>query len=174
MPVSTVALPAHKQSNQRPISRIWSVILMRSSSSPPPQVMPGSPAEKCRTIQVGDIIVKVNGESIIGKSAPEIMGMIVGEEGTAVQVTLQSKSVYPNVTTAPFQVVFSVQGPWFRVPKNVAIKVCASKRHHGSVPCNVSPTPFDANTRIHKCNRRRILCDGCNVSAMRALSTSNS
>ena len=77
---------------------------------PPPQVMPGSPAEMCGTIQVGDIIVKVNGESIIGKSAQEIMGMIVGEEGTAVQVTLQSKSVYPNVTTAPFQVVSRVEG----------------------------------------------------------------
>lgn len=48
----------------------------------------GSPAEKSG-IKPGDKIIKVNGESVYAKDSDEVVGMIKGEKGTEVELTLK-------------------------------------------------------------------------------------
>jgi len=47
----------------------------------------GSPAEAVG-IKAGDIIIKVNGESVLGQSTDEVSNKVKGEEGTEVQITV--------------------------------------------------------------------------------------
>eukprot|EP00282_Hemiselmis_andersenii_P012041 CAMPEP_0114113004 /NCGR_PEP_ID=MMETSP0043_2-20121206/2682_1 /TAXON_ID=464988 /ORGANISM="Hemiselmis andersenii, Strain CCMP644" /LENGTH=180 /DNA_ID=CAMNT_0001205127 /DNA_START=109 /DNA_END=647 /DNA_ORIENTATION=- len=68
-------------------------------------IMPGSPASFSDTLQVGDVIVKVDGTALVGKTQQEIVNMVVGPPGTSVQLTVQTKYGYPHVMTAPFQVL---------------------------------------------------------------------
>lgn len=63
--------------------------------------------DRSRSTQVGDIIVKIDGESVHGKNAHEIIKMVVGPENTCVHITVQSQFGYPHVMTAPFQVRFT-------------------------------------------------------------------
>lgn len=50
------------------------------------QVLEGSPAEK-GGLQAGDLIVKVDGKSVLGETTETVSGWIQGEEGTKVKVT---------------------------------------------------------------------------------------
>lgn len=49
--------------------------------------IPGSPAEKAG-IQAGDLIIKVDGADIKGKTTEEVAGLIKGKEGTSVTLTV--------------------------------------------------------------------------------------
>lgn len=49
-------------------------------------VVEGSPAEKAE-LKAGDLIIEVEGESVIGKSLSEIVKLIKGPEGTEVNIT---------------------------------------------------------------------------------------
>ena len=51
--------------------------------------MDGSPAEKAG-VHAGDIILKVNGEDIVGLPIQEVVQRIMGPAGTTVQITLQN------------------------------------------------------------------------------------
>lgn len=50
-------------------------------------VQPGSPAEEAG-VQVGDVIIQVDGESAQDRTVTEISAMIKGEEGTVVSITV--------------------------------------------------------------------------------------
>lgn len=50
-------------------------------------VQPGGPAEEAG-VQVGDVIIQVNGESAQDRTVTEISAMIKGEEGTVVSITV--------------------------------------------------------------------------------------
>ena len=50
-------------------------------------VQPGGPAEKAG-VQVGDVIIQVDGESAQDRTVTEISAMIKGEEGTVVSITV--------------------------------------------------------------------------------------
>lgn len=50
-------------------------------------VQPGGPAEEAG-VQVGDVIIQVDGESAQDRTVTEISAMIKGEEGTAVSITV--------------------------------------------------------------------------------------
>lgn len=53
------------------------------------QVIEGSGAFEAG-VQAGDIIIGVNGESIIGRSTQETSSLLIGNEGTKVEVTLKN------------------------------------------------------------------------------------
>src|SRR5258708_28961885 len=60
--------------------------------------VPGSPAEKAG-IKSGDIIVAVNGESVVGKDQNTIIGLIdAGSAGTSVSVTMKRSSTNQELT----------------------------------------------------------------------------
>eukprot|EP00802_Teleaulax_amphioxeia_P011817 Tamp_11854.p1 GENE.Tamp_11854~~Tamp_11854.p1 ORF type:complete len:493 (+),score=69.36 Tamp_11854:84-1562(+) len=63
----------------------------------------GSPAATCGQLQLGDVILKVNGTSVYGLSEAQIIQMVVGPPQTKVTITVQSQYGFPHVVTAPFQ-----------------------------------------------------------------------
>ena len=68
------------------------------------KVVPGSPAAASGRVRVGDILVKVNGYSVVGKSVSDIVSMIQGPQGSRVEISLtSSESKSWNVVSAPFQ-----------------------------------------------------------------------
>ncbi len=68
-------------------------------------VMPGSPAYLCEAVQVGDVLVRVDGQNVIGRSQEDIINMVLGPPESSVSLTIQSQYGYPHVMTAPFQVL---------------------------------------------------------------------
>ena len=56
-----------------------------------------SPAKKAG-MQVGDIIIKVNGEDVKGKTGAELATMIRGKQGTKVDVTIKRNAEEKNLT----------------------------------------------------------------------------
>ena len=68
------------------------------------KVVSGSPAAASGRVRVGDILVKVNGYSVVGKSVSDIVSMIQGPQGSRVEISLtSSESKSWNVVSAPFQ-----------------------------------------------------------------------
>jgi carboxyl-terminal processing protease len=55
-------------------------------------VFESSPAEDAGIIE-GDIIVEVNGESVSGKATEQLAGLIKGEEGTKVNLSIMRKGI---------------------------------------------------------------------------------
>ncbi len=60
------------------------------------QVFEGSPAAEAG-VQVGDIIVEINGENFLGKTPDEAATILKGDEGTTVNVTFARGSEYVNL-----------------------------------------------------------------------------
>eukprot|EP00277_Geminigera_cryophila_P017955 CAMPEP_0179447362 /NCGR_PEP_ID=MMETSP0799-20121207/31224_1 /TAXON_ID=46947 /ORGANISM="Geminigera cryophila, Strain CCMP2564" /LENGTH=144 /DNA_ID=CAMNT_0021238161 /DNA_START=66 /DNA_END=500 /DNA_ORIENTATION=+ len=50
-------------------------------------LLPGSPAQKCGKIKVGDIVLKVDGDNVFGKKLAELAEVLLGPTGS--KVTLE-------------------------------------------------------------------------------------
>jgi hypothetical protein len=68
-------------------------------------VMPGSPAHQCEAVQIGDVLLKVDGQSVMDRTQEQIINMVLGPPESSVSLTIQSQYGYPHVMTAPFQVL---------------------------------------------------------------------
>mmetsp|Transcript_7352 Transcript_7352/g.17699 ORF Transcript_7352/g.17699 Transcript_7352/m.17699 type:complete len:442 (+) Transcript_7352:344-1669(+) len=62
-----------------------------------------SPASLCCQLQVGDVLLKVNGESVNSMTTQEIIARVLGPPNSAVTIQIQAQCGYPAVMTAPFQ-----------------------------------------------------------------------
>mmetsp|Transcript_39009 Transcript_39009/g.123004 ORF Transcript_39009/g.123004 Transcript_39009/m.123004 type:complete len:141 (+) Transcript_39009:44-466(+) len=55
-------------------------------------LLTSSPAHKCGKIQVGDIILKVDGENVYGKKLAELAEVLLGPTGSKVELEFKSKN----------------------------------------------------------------------------------
>eukprot|EP00960_Hanusia_phi_P029108 747778-Hanusia_phi.AAC.3 len=55
-------------------------------------LLTSSPAHKCGKIQVGDIILKVDGENVYGKKLAELADVLLGPTGSKVELEFKSKN----------------------------------------------------------------------------------
>jgi C-terminal processing protease CtpA/Prc len=64
------------------------------------KLVPDGPADVCKHVMVGDIILRVNNVPVQSKRIPQVVSLIKGPPGTLVVFTLQSTSLNPNAVAS--------------------------------------------------------------------------
>jgi len=61
-------------------------------------LLPGSPAQKCGKIKVGDIVLKVDGDNVYGKKLAELAEVLLGPTGSKVTLEFRDGNNQKNYT----------------------------------------------------------------------------
>ncbi len=109
------------------------------------KVFPNSPAEKAGLIK-NDVMIKVNGESIVGKSTSEIAQKVRGERGTKVNVTYTRAGKEYNVDIIRDEVSLTLES---NIIQNTGVVILNSFTEIGGQEMNAALSHFQ-NQNIKK------------------------
>jgi len=74
-------------------------------------MLPGGPMENCGQVQIGDVLLEVDGADMYGKGMSHVVPLLLGDDGSEVTMTFAKPGVFNGMPPASLAAVSAAGKP---------------------------------------------------------------